>query len=275
MVSTIPFFMLSFLYKFNSAEAGKNEFKSYTVMNRIYLDNAATTALDPLVLEAMMPFLTTHYGNPSSVHGYGRDTRIAIENARKSVAAILGAKPSEIFFTAGGTESSNTAIISAVRDLRCKRIITSLTEHHATLHTVEYLHERGEAEVQYARLLPDGHIDMTNLETLLRESKSECLVSLMHANNETGNMLDIETAGELCKLYGAIFHSDAVQTVGHFPLNLSKTKVDMLSASGHKFHGPKGVGVLYVSEQIKIKPLIQFASVVAAPARAGQMEAAT
>ena len=226
-------------------------------MSRIYLDNAATTPLEPKVLEAMMPYFTTHFGNPSSIYSYGRETRLAIENARKSVAKILGAHPSEIFFTSGGTESSNTAICASVRDLGCKRIITSEIEHHATLHTVEYLHKKGEVELDYVKLLPDGHVDLQNLEDLLSASKEKTLVTLLHANNEIGNMLDIEAVGEICKKYNAIFHCDTVQTVGHFPIDLKKIHVHFIIGAGHKFHGPKGVGMLYVNANIKITPLVQ------------------
>ena len=225
-------------------------------MKRIYLDNAATTALDPHVLEAMMPYLTSHFGNPSSIYSYGRESRMAIENARKSVAKILGAHPAEIFFTSGGTESSNTAILAAVRDLGCKHIITSQIEHHATLHTVEYLQDCGEVVLSYVKLLSDGHIDLDDLEKRLSESKEKCLVTLLHANNEIGNILDIHAVGDLCKKYNAIFHSDTVQTVGHFPFDLRHTPIHFITGAGHKFHGPKGIGILYVNENVKIKPFI-------------------
>lgn len=225
-------------------------------MERIYLDNAATTSLDPQVLEAMMPYLTTHFGNPSSIYSYGRESRMAIENARKTVAKILNAHPAEIFFTSGGTESSNTAITAAVRDLGCKHIISSPIEHHATAHTIEHLFHSGEAALSYVKLLPDGHIDLDDLEKLLAGTGEKCLVTLMHANNEIGNMLDIQKAGELCKLYNAIFHSDTVQTIGHFPFNLRNTPVHFVTASSHKFHGPKGVGMLYINENIKIRPFV-------------------
>src|ERR1700744_3512490 len=229
-------------------------------MEKIYFDNAATTSLDPQVLEAMMPYLTDKFGNPSSIYSYGRETRLAIETARKSVAKILNAHPAEIFFTSGGTESSNTAITAAVRDLGCMHIITSPLEHHATLHTVEHLHKRGEAALSYVSVLPNGHIDLEDLEHKLANSAEKTFVTLMHANNEIGNMLDIQSAGELCKLYGAIFHSDTVQTVGHFPLDLRNTPVHFISAAGHKFHGPKGVGVLYINENVKISPYIHGGS---------------
>jgi cysteine desulfurase len=225
-------------------------------MNRIYLDNAATTSLDPLVLEAMMPFLTEKFGNPSSIYSYGRETRMAIEQARKSVAKIVNAHPAEIFFTSGGTESSNTAIFSAVRDLGCKHIITSEIEHHAVSHAVEYLSNAGKAAVSYVKLLPNGHIDLVDLEKLLSESSVKTLVTLMHANNEIGNMLDIHAVGNLCNLYKAVFHSDTVQTVGHLPFDLRNTPVHFITGSAHKFHGPKGVGILYINENIRIHPFI-------------------
>jgi cysteine desulfurase len=225
-------------------------------MNRIYLDNAATTPLDPAVLEAMMPYLTEKFGNPSSIYSYGRETRMAIEQARKSVAKILNAHPAELFFTSGGTESSNTAICAAVHDLGCKRIITSPIEHHATLHTVEALKHRDLVELSYVKLLPNGHIDTDDLEKILAQSEEKCLVTLMHANNEIGNILDIHAVGELCRLYNAVFHSDTVQTVGHFPFDLRNTPVHFITGAGHKFHGPKGVGILYINENVRIKPYI-------------------
>lgn len=227
---------------------------------RIYLDNAATTSLDPQVLEVMMPYLTTHFGNPSSIYSYGRESRMAIENARKSVAKILNAHPAEIFFTSGGTESSNTAITAAVRNLGCKHIISSVIEHHATTHTVDYLHNTGEAKVSYVNVLPNGHIDLLDLERLLAESEDKCLVTLMHANNEIGNMMSLHEVGNICKKYQAIFHSDTVQTVGHFPFDLRNTPVHFITGAGHKFHGPKGVGILYINENVKIEPFVHGGS---------------
>lgn len=223
-------------------------------MRRIYFDNAATTALDEDVLQAMMPYLTEKFGNPSSIYSYGRETKMAIEQARKTVAKIVGAQPGEIFFTSGGTESSNTAIHAAVRDLGCKHIITSPIEHHATLHSVEMLSKQG-IGYSLVKLTDNGHIDLNNLEGLLKEH-SNCLVTLMHANNEIGNLLDVESVGELCKQYGAIFHCDMVQTIGHYPINLHNIHIHFASAAGHKFHGPKGVGMLYVNEEVKINPLL-------------------
>ncbi len=223
---------------------------------RIYFDNAATTALDATVLETMMPYLTEKFGNPSSIYSYGRETRMAIEQARKSVAKILNAHPAEIFFTSGGTESSNTAIMAAVKDLGCRHIISSAIEHHATLHTVEYLAKSGQAKLSYVKLLPNGHVDLDDLEKLLASTEQKSLVTLMHANNEIGNLLDINAVGELCKLYNAIFHSDTVQTVGHYPFDLRNTPVHFITGAAHKFHGPKGVGLLYINENVRITPFV-------------------
>ncbi len=229
-------------------------------MDRIYFDNAATTPLDPEVLDSMMPYLTAKFGNPSSIYSYGRESRLAIENARKTVGKILNAHPAEIFFTSGGTESSNTAVQAAVKDLGCTHIISSELEHHATLHTIEYLHKNGDVALSYVNLLPNGHIDVEDLERLLSSIKEKCLVTLMHANNEIGNMLDIHAVGNCCKKYGAIFHSDTVQTVGHFPFNLRNTPVHFITGAGHKFHGPKGVGLLYINENVRIQPYIHGGS---------------
>lgn len=226
------------------------------MLARIYLDNAATTAMDPRVVEAMLPYLQQHFGNPSSIYSYGRETRMAIEHARKSVAALLGAQPAEIFFTSGGTESSNTILMSAVRDLGCKRIIASPLEHHATLHTVEYLAKRGEVELCFVNVLPNGHVCMDSLAALLKSSSQKTIVTLMHANNEIGNITDMHAVGTLCRQHQALFHSDTVQTVGHFPFQLHETPVDFITGSAHKFHGPKGAGLMYVSQQVQIKPYI-------------------
>jgi cysteine desulfurase len=225
-------------------------------MERIYLDNAATTPLDPEVLETMLPYMQTHFGNPSSIYSYGRETRLAIENARKTVARLLGCKPGEIFFTSGGTESNNTAIAASIRDLGCKHIITSPIEHHAVLHTVEFYGHEKTVTVSYVALKEDGQVDYEDLEKQLSEANVKCLVTLMHANNEIGVLLDQKRVGELCKKYDAIFHSDCVQTVGHYPLNLSEVYIHFISGAGHKFHGPKGTGILYVNENINIRPFI-------------------
>ena len=225
-------------------------------MERVYLDNAATTPIDPRVVESMLPYLTTHFGNPSSVYSYGRETRMAIEKARKSVAQLLGARPAEIFFTSGGTESSNTVLQAAIRDLHCTRIISSRIEHHATLHTIEHLQKTGMASLDYVDLLPSGHINLVHLEELLLQPGGKAIVTLMHANNEIGNLLDIDAVGELCEKYGALFHSDTVQTVGHYPFNLKASKVHFITGAGHKFHGPKGIGILYISDRVSIHPMI-------------------
>jgi len=225
-------------------------------MTRIYFDNAATTPMDPQVLESMIPFLQTHFGNPSSIYSFGRETRLAIENARKSVAQILGAKPGEIFFTSGGTESDNMAIWSSIEDLGCRHIITSPIEHHAVLHTVQALAKQRQLSTELLRVLPNGHIDLVDLERALAASTERCFVSLMHANNEIGNLLDIEAVGMICEKYNAIFHSDTVQTVGHYPLNFSKTKVHFATGAAHKFHGPKGIGILFIADKVRVNPFI-------------------
>jgi cysteine desulfurase len=225
-------------------------------MSRIYLDNAATTPLSPEVLETMMPYMTQHFGNPSSIYSYGRETRMAIEKARKTVAGILQVKPSEIFFTSGGTESTNTAIHAAVRDLGCTHIITSAIEHHATLHTTEFLAKNNQVTLSLANLLPMGHIDLQHLETLLANAPGKTLVSLMHANNELGNLLPVKNVGELCEKYNAIFHCDMVQTIGHYPIDLGRLNVHFANAAAHKFHGPKGVGMLFIREGLEVKPFV-------------------
>ena len=229
-------------------------------MERIYFDNAATTALDPVVLDTMMPYLTEKFGNPSSIYSYGRETRMAVETARKSVAKLLNANPAEIFFTSGGTESSNMAIHAAVKDLGCRHIITSKIEHHAVMHMVDHLDALDEVKVSYVKILPDGHVDLEDLEKLLDATEEKTLVTLMHANNEIGNILDIHAVGNLCKLYNAIFHSDTVQTVGHFPMDLRNTPIHFITGAAHKFHGPKGVGIIYINENVRIKPFVHGGS---------------
>jgi cysteine desulfurase len=229
-------------------------------MQRIYFDNAATTPLDPMVLETMLPFMAEKFGNPSSIYSYGRESRMAIEQARKTVANLIQAHPSEIFFTSGGTESSNAAIRAAVQDLGCRHIITSPLEHHATLHTVSYFQDKGEAIVHLLKILPDGHVDLDHLATLLDNLGEKVLVSLMHANNETGNLLDIQKTAEICKKYNAIFHSDTVQTLGHYPFDLKKLPLHFMTGAAHKFHGPKGAGLLYINETVKVKPNIHGGS---------------
>ncbi|HTO17096.1 MAG TPA: cysteine desulfurase family protein [Edaphocola sp.] len=225
-------------------------------MNRIYFDNAATTMLDKEVLEVMLPYLTEKFGNPSSIYSYGRESRLGIELARKSIAKLLGVKPGNIYFTSGGTESTNTAIAAAVKDLGVKRIITSPIEHHATLHTVDFFQNEG-IEVDKVSILPNGHVDLESLKTLLKNNNKMTLVSLMHANNEIGNLLPIHEVGEICEEYGAYFHCDTVQTLGHYPLNLSEIKVHFANGAAHKFHGPKGVGILYIADNVHIHPYLK------------------
>lgn len=224
--------------------------------NRIYLDNAATTPMDPEVFEAMKPYFTTFFGNPSSIYSYGRETRLAIENARKKVAKLIGARPGEVFFTSCGTESINTALNAAVKDLGCTHIITSPIEHHATLHTTQFLSDCKLASLHHVKLLENGHIDIADLEQLLANIDGKAIVSLMHANNEIGNLLDVEAVSNLCQKYNAIFLCDTVQTMGHLPIDVSKVHIDFITCSAHKFHGPKGIGFLYINENNKIHPYI-------------------
>jgi len=225
-------------------------------MERIYFDNAATTPIDTDVLEAMLPFFKEQFGNPSSIYSYGRETRMAIEKARKSIAALLGAKPAEIFFTSGGTESTNTVLHAAVTDLGCKHIISSPIEHHATLHTVTYLAKVHQVKLSFVNILPNGHIDFTHLEELLINNTEKTIVTIMHANNEIGNCINLNEVGGLCKKHNAYFHSDTVQTVGHYNFDLKNLPVDFITGAGHKFHGPKGTGILYINENIKITPFL-------------------
>lgn len=225
---------------------------------RVYLDNAATTAIDPVVLEAMMPYFTDHFGNPSSIHGHGRGVRSAIERSRKTIADLVNAAPSEIFFTSTGTEADNMALRCSVDSLGVQRIITTRIEHHAVLHTVEILDRTG-VEVVYLSLDADGNFSYDELEGLLKEDKPT-LVSLMHANNEIGNLQDIKRTGELCDEYGVYFHSDTVQTMGHYVHDFSDLNVNFAVGSAHKLHGPKGIGFIYINHKNKVSPLIHGGS---------------
>ncbi|MFP5470720.1 MAG: cysteine desulfurase family protein [Bacteroidia bacterium] len=225
-------------------------------MKRAYLDNAATTPMAKEVIEAMMPYMTEYCGNPSSVHSYGRTAKNAIEQARRCVANHLNVHPHEIYFTSGGTEADNMALNCAINDLGVTRIITSAIEHHAVIYTAEHLAKRKNIELVLLNLTPQGSIDINHLELLLKENKPT-LVSLMHANNEIGNLISLHEIGNLCKKYNAYFHSDTVQTMGHYRFNLKETPIDFIACSAHKFHGPKGVGFLYVNKNVKINP-IQF-----------------
>ncbi|MBO0936229.1 cysteine desulfurase [Fibrella sp. HMF5335] len=226
-------------------------------MQRVYFDNAATTRLDPVVLEAMLPLMQENFGNPSSIHGHGRVVRSAIEKARKTVAGLLNAAPAEIFFTSGGTEADNTAILGSIDTYGITHAITSPLEHHAVLHTLEYLAKSGKIKLSLVAIDEAGRLDYDHLETLLKTNPNS-LVSLMHGNNEIGNLLDMSRVGDLCQEYGAIWHSDTVQTMGHYRHDLQTLKADFIVGAAHKFHGPKGVGFLYTrpTERGSIHPFI-------------------
>jgi cysteine desulfurase len=226
-------------------------------MQRVYFDNAATTPISEEVINAMLPILRGEYGNPSSIHAEGRSVRAALEAARKSVAQCIGAGTGEIFFTSGGTESNNMAIKCAVRDLGVRRIISSPTEHHCGTHAIETVCKADGVEVVWLSVNALGRIDYQDLEDALADSGGKkTLVSLMHANNEIGTMIDLAKVSALCRQYNALFHTDTVQTVGHFPVNVQETPVNFLSGAAHKFHGPKGVGFIYISPESPIKPFI-------------------
>ncbi|MFZ6051097.1 cysteine desulfurase family protein [Halocola ammonii] len=222
---------------------------------KVYLDNAATTPLDQEVLEAMMPYMTNNFGNPSSTHGFGRKTKTALENARRNIAKKLNVTPGEICFTSGGTEADNLAMRAAVHDLGVTHIVTSAIEHNAVIRTAEVLEEQGHVKVSHVNLLPDGHIDLEHLEQMI-SGDEKTLVSLMHGNNEIANLLPLDKVGSMCREHGAYFHSDTVQTMGHYTIDLEKTPVDFITCAGHKFHGPKGIGFLYVNKKLKISALI-------------------
>ena len=222
---------------------------------RVYFDNAATTPVDPVVFEAMKPFLMEMYGNPSSIHSHGREVRAAIERSRKTVAGLLNAAPAEIFFTSGGTEADNTAICSSMDSLGIKHAITTQIEHHAVLHTLEILEKGGKIKLSFVDLDERGNPDFDHLEQLLKDNPRS-LVSLMHANNEIANIIDIGKVGEMCIEYDAVFHSDTVQSMAHYQHDVQQIKAHCLVGSAHKFHGPKGIGFLYLNGDHKIAPYI-------------------
>ncbi len=222
---------------------------------RVYLDNAATTPLDPEVFEAMKPFMLEDFGNPSSTHAHGRKVRAAIESARKKIAELLSCTAGEIIFTSGGTEADNALINGAIRTYGIRHAISSPIEHHAVEHTLAGLAASNSIDLHFVDLDDKGHIDITHLESLLKQYPG-ALVSLMHANNEIGNLLDITTVGELCERHNAYFHSDTVQTMGHYRHDLKHLKVHGITAAAHKFHGPKGVGFMYVRKEKKVQPFI-------------------
>ncbi len=222
---------------------------------RVYLDNAATTPLAPEVLEVMIPILSNEFGNPSSTHYYGRQAKASIETSRRKIAKLLNCQPSEIIFTSGGTEADNMALYSSVHQMGVKHIITSAIEHHAVGHTAEAIEKEGLARISYVKLDAKGNVDLADLEQLL-QTEDKTLVSLMHANNEISTLLPLQKVSQLCRKYDALFHSDTVQTMGHYPFDLQELDIDFITGAGHKFHGPKGIGFLYINKKAKAEALI-------------------
>ena len=223
---------------------------------KVYLDNAATTPIASEVIEEIQPYLNNYFGNPSSTHAFGRKTKNAIEINRKKIADLIQAKNNEIIFTSGGTEADNMALRCAVFDLNVKRIITTKIEHHAVLHTAECLRDQQNVEVIFLATAHNGNPDLVQLESIVND-KVNTLVTLMHANNEIGTLLPIKKVASICAKHKHVyFHSDTVQTMGHYTFNLSETPIDFLTCSAHKLHGPKGVGFLYVNQKISLNPLI-------------------
>jgi cysteine desulfurase len=221
----------------------------------IYLDNAASTPIDPEVWKEMQPYFENFTANPSSIHSHGRQAKVVVEKARKTIASLLNASPSEIFFTSGGTEADNTVLQSCVLYGGIKTIITSPLEHHAVLHTAEAWDKLGMIDLKMVKIDASGVIDLADLELLLSTSP-KALVSLMQGNNEIGNLLDLQAVGELCEKHGALFHSDTVQTMGHYVHDVQNLPVHFLVGAGHKFHGPKGIGFLYAKSGVKFSPLM-------------------
>jgi cysteine desulfurase len=226
----------------------------------VYFDNAATTPIRTEVIQVISSVMENCFGNPSSVHAYGRTAKTNLETSRKGIAAALNAAPQEIIFTSGGTESDNMILHSAVKDLGVKTIISSSIEHHAILHAMDALKLLHGIEVLFVNLLDDGSIDLKNLASLLQKDTSKKLVSLMHVNNEIGNILDLTKVGELCHVNNALFHTDAVQGIGHYTFDMDQLPVDFLSAAAHKFHGPKGVGFSFVRKNSGLQPSIHGGS---------------
>lgn len=221
----------------------------------VYLDNAATTPIAPEVVDAMIPVMREVFGNPSSSHSFGRKAKALLETSRRIVAANLNCQPAEIIFTSGGTEADNMALQSAVHDLGVKHIITSPLEHHAVGHTAEFIHDSKNIRLSLVKVDEQGHVDLNDLERLL-QTDDKTIVSLMHANNEIGTLLPLKKVSELCRKHNAFFHSDTVQTMGHYAFDLEDLDVDFITCAAHKFHGPKGVGFLYVNKNTKINSLI-------------------
>ena len=225
-------------------------------MKSVYLDNAATTQIRNEVVDKMFQIAKTNYGNPSSTHSFGRGSRTLVECSRKQIANHLNVSPSEIIFMSGGTEADNCILRSAVRDLGVKHIVSSKIEHHAVTHTLDQLAIDYPIKISYVKFDELGNVDYDDLELILKSSNSKTLVTLMHINNELGNILDINLVSNLCIQYKSLFHSDTVQSIGHYKLDLSSLNIDFLVASAHKFHGPKGIGFAYINKKNPIKPLI-------------------
>ena len=221
----------------------------------VYFDNAATTPLEKKVLDKMIPYMENGFGNPSSIHKRGREIKSAIEKSRSRVAEILCCEPGEIFFTSGGTEADNMFITNTVLEKKIDTIITSKIEHHAVLHCCEYLNKSHKINIKYVNINGTGEIDHDHLENLIRKNTNS-LVSLMHGNNEIGNLNDIKTISKICEKYNTILHSDTVQTIGHYNINLNDINIHGVVGSAHKFHGPKGIGFLYLNNKHKISPFI-------------------
>lgn len=224
---------------------------------RVYLDNAATTPIAPEVAACMIPLLQNEFGNPSSSHYLGRQAKAIIENARRTISSKLNCLPSEIIFTSGGTEADNMTFHTAVRKLGVRHIITSPIEHHAVGHTAEFMKELySDILVSYVQLDDKGHVNLNHLEQLLADSTEKTLVSLMHANNEIGTLLPLKKVSELTRQYNALFHSDTVQTMGHYAFDLQDLDIDFITCAAHKFHGPKGIGFLYANRKNTVEPMI-------------------
>jgi cysteine desulfurase len=229
-------------------------------MEKVYLDNAATTQVRSSVIHKMQEALTHFYGNPSSTHSFGRSAKTVVESARKTIAKYMNAHPSEIIFTSGGTEADNMILRSAVRDLGVTTIITSKIEHHAVLHTAQDLESQEGIKLQFVDLDEMGNPRLSHLEELLKEDDAKKLVSLMHVNNEIGNKIAIAEICSLCKDHNAFFHSDTVQSIGHYPWDVQEIQIDFLTAAAHKFHGPKGTGFAFIRKNSGLKPLISGGS---------------
>jgi len=223
-------------------------------MKKVYLDNAATTAIRPEVITEMAKVMAEDFGNPSSTHSFGRQSKNIIELSRKTIAKNLHTSAQEILFTSGGTEANNWVLKNAITDLKVQRIISSKIEHHAVLHVIESLELSHKIHVDYVNVKADGSIDVNHLVELLSD-EIPTLVSLMHVNNETGNVLDLELVGRICKQHGAYFHSDTIQSVGKTEINLQEIAIDFITASAHKFHGPKGIGFLFVRKGLILNPV--------------------